>query len=67
MHGAALMRELQTRKVIVPTMPGVFSAWGMLMTDLRRDAIRTRVTRADRVSPEQLDEIYSEMRRPGRT
>ena len=61
MHGAALMRELQTRKVIVPTMPGVFSAWGMLMTDLRRDAIRTRVTRADRVSPEQLDEIYSEM------
>ena len=61
MHGGALMRELQTRKVIVPTMPGVFAAWGMLMTDLRRDNIRTRVTRADRVSPEQLDEIYSEM------
>ena len=61
MHSAAIMRELQTRKVVIPTMPGVFSAWGMLMTDLRRDAIRTRVTRADRVAPEELDAIYSEM------
>ena len=61
MHGAALMRELQTSKVVIPTMPGVFSAWGMLMTELRRDAIRTRVTRADRISPEELDKIYLEM------
>lgn len=61
MHCAAILRELQTRKVVIPNMPGVFSAWGMLMTHLRRDAIRTQVTRTDRVLPEELDQIYQEM------
>ena len=61
MHCAAILRELQTRKVVIPNMPGVFSAWGMLMTHLRRDAIRTQVTRTDRVNPHELDHIYQEM------
>lgn len=61
MHGSALMRELRVKKVIIPIMPGVFSAWGMLMTDLRRDYIRTRVTRTDRVEPEELSQLYDEM------
>jgi len=43
LHGALLARELRMEKVIVPRAPGQFSAWGMLMTDLRHDAIRTRV------------------------
>jgi N-methylhydantoinase A len=58
-HGAALMRELRVKKVIIPLLPGVFSAWGMLMADLRRDYIRTLVTRTDRIPPERLDEIFS--------
>lgn len=61
MHSAALMRELRVRKTIIPALPGVFSAWGMLMTDLRRDYIRTFVTRTDRIAPDQLDAIYAEM------
>ena len=32
MHGAALGAELEVRKVIVPPLSGVFSAWGMCMT-----------------------------------
>ena len=43
LHGATLARELRMRKVIVPQAPGQFSAWGMLMTNLRHDFIRTRV------------------------
>ncbi|MCC6617334.1 MAG: hydantoinase/oxoprolinase family protein [Anaerolineae bacterium] len=61
LHGAALMRELRVKKTIIPLLPGVFSAWGMLMTDLRRDYIRTLVTRIDRVTPERLDGLLSEM------
>ncbi len=61
MHAGALMRELRVRKVIIPTDPAVFSAWGMLMTDLRRDYIRTLITRTDQVTPENLNGIYSEM------
>ncbi len=41
MHAAALAKELNIRKVIVPNAASVFSAWGMLMTDLRSDDIQT--------------------------
>ncbi len=61
MHAGALMRELRCKEVIIPTEPAVFSAWGMLMTDVRRDYIRTLITRTDKVNPKDLDGIYSEM------
>ncbi len=61
MHAGALMRELRVRKVIIPTQPAVFSAWGMLMTDLRRDYIRTLITRTDQVDPDRINAIYTDM------
>jgi N-methylhydantoinase A len=36
-HAAALAAELDLRGVIVPRHPGVFSAYGLLIADLRRD------------------------------
>lgn len=41
MHAAALAKELNIGKVIIPNAASVFSAWGMLMTDLRSDDIQT--------------------------
>lgn len=41
MHAAALGKELGVKKVIIPVSSAVFSAWGMLQTDLRRDYIQT--------------------------
>lgn len=61
MHGAALMRELRVKKVIIPINPAVFSAWGMLMTDIRRDYLRTSVTKIDQVEPDVLNKIYDEL------
>lgn len=43
MHAAALAEELKVAKVIVPVNSAVFSAWGMLLTDLRRDDLQTRL------------------------
>jgi N-methylhydantoinase A len=55
--------ELEVGKVIIPSIPpGVFSAWGLLMTDLRHDFIKTSVTRLD--MPDALNrvaQIYSEL------
>ena len=42
MHAIPLAEELNARKVIVPVNSSVFSAWGMLLTDLRRDYVQTR-------------------------
>ena len=61
MHASALARELRVKQVIIPTHPAVFSAWGMLMTDLRRDYIRTLILRADKVKSARLGDIYAEM------
>ncbi len=43
MHAAALAAELGVRKVVIPAAASVFCAWGMLMSDLRRDYVVTRV------------------------
>ncbi len=41
LHAAALADELGIEKIIVPALPGAFSAWGMLQSGVRHDAIRT--------------------------
>ncbi|MGX7107469.1 hydantoinase/oxoprolinase family protein [Hutsoniella sourekii] len=43
MHAALLGAELGVKKVIIPLASSVFAAWGMLMTDLRQDYIRTSI------------------------
>ena len=40
MHAVFLARELGIREVLVPRFPGAFSAWGMLETEVRKDASR---------------------------
>jgi len=57
MHGCALAKELGIKKVIIPKQSAVFSAWGMLMSVLRRDYIQTRIIELDNpASSEQLNE-----------
>jgi N-methylhydantoinase A len=43
MHAAALGAELGVKKVVIPRGAPVFSAWGMMMSDLRRDYFITRL------------------------
>ncbi|MEP3279817.1 MAG: hydantoinase/oxoprolinase family protein [Stappiaceae bacterium] len=43
MHAVALGQELQVKKVVVPAAASVFSAWGMMMSDLRRDYFVTQL------------------------
>jgi N-methylhydantoinase A len=43
MHAAALGAELDVKKVVIPRSAPVFSAWGMMMSDLRRDYFVTRL------------------------
>jgi len=64
LHASALARQLHIGTVLIPGAPGQFSAWGMLLTDLRQDFVRTRVTPCtsatwDRVRSE-LDDLTTE-------
>lgn len=55
MHGVALGQELGVKKVVIPRSAPVFSAWGMMMSDLRRDYFATRLQDAD--DAEALDTL----------
>ena len=61
MHAAALARELRLKRVIIPENPGVFSAWGMLVAELRQDFIRTKILRPEISAPDEIEGIYREM------
>ena len=65
MHAVELGEELKVPKVIIPACSSVFSAWGMLMTDLRRDFLQTRVTRLGDVDVGIVDRTYCAMEEEG--
>ena len=52
--------------MIVPTAPGVFSAFGMLFSDLRYDYVRTWFTRLEDAPFERIERVYRELESQGR-
>jgi N-methylhydantoinase A len=66
LHAVAVAREIGIRKVIVPVAPGVFSAFGMLFSDLRYDFVRTWLTRLDEAPFDRIEKICRELERSGR-
>lgn len=58
LFGASLMEELQISTAIVPVAPANFSAWGMLMIDLRHDVSMTLVRKLNTTSPAKLSEHF---------
>jgi N-methylhydantoinase A len=66
LHAAAVARELQIRTVIIPQAPGLFSALGMLMADLRRDYVQTLFARLDEVDMPDLESQFQTLEREGR-
>ncbi|HXE27088.1 MAG TPA: hydantoinase/oxoprolinase family protein, partial [Stellaceae bacterium] len=67
LHATAIAKELGIRRVIIPRAPGVFSAFGMLFSDLRYDFVRTWFTRLDEASFEQIEKVYRELEDQGRS
>ncbi|EFV76627.1 hydantoinase/oxoprolinase family protein [Cytobacillus pseudoceanisediminis] len=59
MHAPALAKELGVKKVIVPVASSVFSAWGMLMTDLRHDYIQTYIRRINELNSIELNKEWN--------
>lgn len=61
MHAAYLGRELNVKKTIIPNSSAVFSAWGMLQSDLRTDSIQTYVVQLSSLNREVLNEKWNEL------
>jgi N-methylhydantoinase A len=53
--------ELGIGRLLVPRDPGTFSAYGMLVTDVRQERSITRITALEQTTPADLDGIFSEL------
>jgi N-methylhydantoinase A len=65
LHAAAVAGDLGMSTVVVPPLPGNFSALGLLVADVRRDFVRTRVSRTDQVAVEEVRAALQELIRAG--
>ncbi len=60
LHANALARELGIPIVLVPPSPGIASAVGMLVTDIRHEFVATRRLRLDALAPVALDALFAD-------
>ena len=62
LHAAEVARELEIRRIVVPTVASVLSAWGMLTSDLRYEVSRTHYG-AGRISASEVRELFAGLER----
>ncbi len=60
-HSTAVAREVGFPTVLIPEAPGVFSAFGLLISDIRHDFVRSYISQADKVSREKLGSVFEEL------
>ena len=58
LHAAEVARELEIKRIIVPTVASVLSAWGMLTSDLRYEVSRTHYG-ARRITADEVRELFA--------
>jgi N-methylhydantoinase A len=66
LHAVAIARDLDIPTVIIPPLPGHYSAFGMLVSDVRHDYVRTCYGRLDEVPPATIAAMIAEMADEGR-
>jgi N-methylhydantoinase A len=59
LHASAIARELSVPRIIIPPMPAHFSAFGMLLADLKHDYVRTFVRELEEASGAEIAEAFA--------
>ena len=66
LHVTEVARLLEIRRVVVPSVAAVLSAWGMLATDLRYELVRSHVSEVGRMTAAGLRKLFATLEREGR-
>lgn len=61
MQACTTAEELGINRILVPEMPGTFSAWGMHQSDIRQDTVRTLTVDVSEVDPQIVRQAYDSM------
>lgn len=65
LHVTELARLLSLKRVVVPRVASVLSAWGMLATELRLESIRSHVGETDALDIVAVQAVYEDLERRG--
>jgi N-methylhydantoinase A len=65
LHAVAIAREISIPRVIIPKLPGNFSALGMLMARWRHDFVRTLIGTLGDIGPADVVCAFAELRSAG--
>ena len=65
LHAVAIAREISIPKVVIPKLPGAFSALGMLMAQWRQDFVRTLIGELGKVGTGLAATAFAELRAAG--
>ncbi|MBM3608054.1 MAG: hydantoinase/oxoprolinase family protein, partial [Alphaproteobacteria bacterium] len=61
LHAARIARDLNMAGIIIPPWPGVFSAMGLVMSDVKHDYIRSRMTQIAKTSETDVNRVFAEL------
>jgi N-methylhydantoinase A len=61
LHAGRLARDLGMAGVIVPLYPGVFSAMGLLMSDVRHDYVQSKMTPLGDITAEAVNAMFEQL------
>jgi N-methylhydantoinase A len=61
LFSAAVARELELRRVIIPPAAGIFSAFGLLYSDLEHHFTQTLLGRIDRTESQEAETLWRRM------
>jgi N-methylhydantoinase A len=66
LHITDVARRLEIRRVVLPRVAAVLSAWGMLATDLRYEVVRTHIGDVKTMGEVALRRVFGQMEAEGR-
>ena len=66
-HANALARDAEMPTLLIPRSPGIFSAAGLLATDLKRDAAVTIMRRLDALDAAEVETTFAQLEEAGRS
>jgi N-methylhydantoinase A len=61
LHAVEVARELEIKRIIVPTAASVLSAWGMLTSDLRYEMSRTHYGAGPRIASDEVRDLFAQL------
>ncbi len=64
-HANAIQRDCELPTLVIPPAPGIFSATGLLGTDLKRDSSHTLLRRLEELDVDEIERAFAELEDAG--